>query len=237
MTTSRPLPTQSIHPLNDGSFSAPGGAPIGQPDPSDKRERILDAAIQVFAERGFYHARVSEVAAAAGVAGGTIYNYFKSKDDLLISLFEDRMDAILADFRSRLDGLDSASDRLRRFIELHLEMVAGDPALAEVLTVELRQSSKFMREYKALKFGEYLLVIEDIIERGRARGEFRDDVDARILKRVIFGALDEVSLFWVDARRNDNLQPYALDRAAEQIWRVCVGGLLPSPDRHERSTP
>ncbi|MCB9541899.1 MAG: hypothetical protein H6703_05555 [Myxococcales bacterium] len=98
-------------------------------------------------------------------------------------------------------------------------MVAGDPALAEVLTVELRQSSKFMREYKALKFGEYLLVIEDIIERGRARGEFRDDVDARILKRVIFGALDEVSLFWVDARRNDNLQPYALDRAAEQIWR------------------
>lgn len=212
--------------------SPPRRCPISQPDASDKRQRILSAAIRVFAERGFYHARVSEVAAEAGVAGGTIYNYFKSKDDLLICLFEDRMDAILCDFRARLAGIESAAARLQRFIELHLEMVAGDPALAEVLTVELRQSSKFMREYKALKFGEYLALIEEIVEQGRERGEFRADVDPRILKRVVFGALDEVSLFWVDARRNDNQQPYALDRAAEQIWRVCLGGL-----RHERSNP
>lgn len=217
--------------------SAPGGVPIGQPDPSDKRRRIIDAAVQVFAERGFYHARVSEVAAAAGVAGGTIYNYFKSKDDLLICLFEDRMDAILQGFRSELAGLERATDKLRRFIELHLQMVADDPHLAEVLTVELRQSSKFMREYKARKFGEYLAEIEQIIDAGRADGEFRADVDARILKRVVFGALDEVSLFWVDARRNENQQPYPLDRAAEQIWRVCVAGLSNMPDRQERSTP
>lgn len=217
--------------------SAPRRCPIGQPDPSDKRRRIIDAAVHVFAERGFYHARVSEVAAAAGVAGGTIYNYFKSKDDLLICLFEDRMDAILQGFRSELAGLLTAADKLRRFIELHLQMVEGDPHLAEVLTVELRQSSKFMREYKARKFGEYLAEIEQIIEAGRASGEFRADVDARILKRVVFGALDEVSLFWVDARRNDNQQPYALDRAAEQIWRVCVAGLSPTLVRQERSTP
>ena len=148
--------------------------------------------MQVFAERGFYHARVSEVAAAAGVAGGTIYNYFKNKDDLLICLFEDRMEAILRGFRSELEGLASATEKLRRFIELHLQMVAGDPHLAEVLTVELRQSSKFMREYKARKLGAYLAEIEQIIEAGRASGEFRPDVDARILKRVVFGALDEV---------------------------------------------
>lgn len=211
-----------------------GGALIAQVDPSDKRRRILDAAVRVFAERGFYHARVSEVAAEAGVAGGTIYNYFKSKDDLLISLFEDRMAAILADFRERLVGIESARERLRRFIELHLDMVKSDPPLAEVLTVELRQSSKFMREYKARPFKEYLSLIEALVEEGRTRGEFRADVDPRILKRVVFGALDEVSLFWVDARRQDTHEPYALDRAAEQIWRVCVDGLSPP---EERSTP
>lgn len=202
--------------------------------PGDKRERIIEAAIRVFAERGFYHARVSEVAAEAGVAGGTIYNYFRNKDDLLICLFEDRMEAILADFRAELEGIESVADRLRRFVELHLDMVARDPHLAEVLTVELRQSSKFMREYKARKFGEYLAVLENLIVEGVERGELRSDVDPKILKRALFGALDEVSLFWVGARRAQNPQPYALEDAAEQIWRLYAEGLIRPP---ERSTP
>lgn len=214
----------------------PRRRPISQPAPSergDKRERIIEAAIKVFAERGFYHARVSEVAAEAGVAGGTIYNYFRNKDDLLISLFEDRMEAILADFRAELAGLDSATDRLRRFVELHLAMVARDPQLAEVLTVELRQSSKFMREYKARKFGEYLGLLEGLVVEGVERGEFRADIDPRILKRALFGAIDEVSLFWVGARRARNPQPYALADAADQIWRLYAGGLI----RPQESTP
>jgi len=187
----------------------------------------------VFAERGFYHARVSEVAKEAGVAGGTIYNYFRNKDDLLISLFEDRMEAILAHFRDEMQGIEGAADRLRRFVELHLAMVAEDPQLAEVLTVELRQSSKFMREYKARKFGEYLAMLENLIVEGVEQGVFRADVDPRILKRALFGALDEVSLFWVGAGRAQNPQPYALEAAAEQIWRLYAGGLM----RPQESTP
>lgn len=214
--------------------SAPTGRrpPISQQAPG-KRERILEAAITVFAERGFYHARVSEVAREAGVAGGTIYNYFENKDDLLISLFEDRMQTILADFRSELDGIAGAGDRLRRFIELHLAMVEANPQLAEVLTVELRQSSKFMRQYKARKFGEYLALLENLIVEGIEREEFRPDVDPKILKRALFGAIDEVSLFWVGARRAENPQPYALEAAADQIWRLYAGGLL----RPQESTP
>lgn len=191
----------------------------------------------MFAERGFYHARVSEVAAHAGVAGGTIYNYFRNKDDLLISLFEDRMERILGSFRARIADKASASERLRAFCEHHLAMVAQEPRLAEVLTVELRQSWKFMREYKARKFGEYLALLESIIDDGRASGEFRSDVDPKILKRVLFGALDEVSLFWVGTMRNDNPQPYALEHAGEQIWRLVAGGLLRAPDSPDRSTP
>lgn len=179
----------------------------------------------MFAARGFYNARVADIAREAGVADGTIYLYFKNKDDLLISLFEDRMDAILSRFRAELSRVPDASGRLRRFIELHLSMVAEDPTLAEVLTVELRQSAKFMREYKAPKFGEYLDLLGQTVELGRQTGEFRSDVDTGILKRAVFGALDEVSLYWASSRR----RPYGLEAAADQLWSLCTQGLVPRP--------
>jgi TetR/AcrR family fatty acid metabolism transcriptional regulator len=201
-----------------------GGPAIATPrtETRDKRRRILDAAVGVFAARGFYNARVSDIAREAGVADGTIYLYFKNKDDLLISLFEDRMEGIIAAFREKLTATDSARVRLRVFVETHLRMVADQPSLAEVLTVELRQSSKFMREYKAPKFQEYLGLLEEIVELGRQSGEFREDLDPRITKRVLFGALDEVSLYWVSTRR----KPYSLERAAEEILSICASGVF-----------
>ena len=123
---------------------------------NDKRDRILNAAVSVFADRGFFQSRVSDIADAAGVAGGTIYLYFKSKDDVLISLFEDRMDKIIVRVKNELEAEKSAQSKLSMFIEQHLSMVEQHPELAEVLIVELRQSSKFMREYRPVKFAEYL---------------------------------------------------------------------------------
>jgi TetR/AcrR family fatty acid metabolism transcriptional regulator len=208
---------------------------------SDKRARILDAAVEVFAQRGFFHARVSDVAHAAGVAGGTIYLYFKNKDDLLINLFEDRMEAILVLLRAELATLDSASARLRRMLDLHLSMVSNQPALAEVFTVEVRQSAKFMREYTPEKFVEYLGLLEQILEEGCASGEFRPDVDPKVLKLVLFGALDEVSLFWIRSRRDGLQPPYDLKRAADEIWALCTASLVrdtavsTASDRQQRS--
>lgn len=191
---------------------------------NDKRERILDAAVQVFAQRGFFQSRVSDIAKEAGVADGTIYLYFKNKDDLLISLFEDRMEGIIATFRGELDQIATPEARLHRFIEMHLALVEEKPQLAEVLTVELRQSSKFMREYRAPKFAEYLGILVEILEMGRERGVFRADLEARILCRVLFGALDEVSLVWSSSRR----EKYDLGEAAREIWNLCARGLLSS---------
>src|SRR5437667_1275842 len=114
---------------------------------ADKRERILDAAERSFARHGFFAAKVSDVAKEAGVADGTIYLYFKSKDDLLISLFEDRMGQIIAALRTALKGERTAVGKLHRFVELHLGLVEKQRALVQVLTVELRQSAKVMREY------------------------------------------------------------------------------------------
>src|SRR5258706_7229585 len=112
-----------------------------------KRERILDAAVKVFAQEGFYNAKVSQIAHAAGVADGTIYLYFKSKDDLLISLFEDRMERVNANLRAALAASPNAVDRLRTVVRLHLQLVVENRHMAEVICVELRQPSKFIKEY------------------------------------------------------------------------------------------
>ena len=211
-------------PTASGSASA--GRANGEENPRrrERRTRILNAAVRVFAARGFHHSRVSDVAREAEVADGTIYLYFKNKDDLLISLFEERMEGIVDTFKNAVRGLESPRARLRRFIELHLEMVADQPELAEVLTVELRQSAKFMREYKAPKFSEYLDILREIIRDGQQRGEFRREVDPALTRRIIFGALDEVSLYWVSTRRPRE----TLQHAVEELWHLCAGGLLAS---------
>lgn len=169
----------------------------------EKRVRILDAALKVFATRGFYNAKVSEVAREAGVADGTIYLYFESKDALLIALFEDRMQRIIAranDELARSEG--SILDKIRQAIALHLSLVVDDPDLAEFITVELRQSGKFIKEYDNPKFTEYLRIFRDLILAGQEQGLIRRTVDARLVVRAIFGALDELLLTLSLTHRN-----------------------------------
>src|SRR5687768_11869220 len=128
----------------------------------DKRERILDAAERIFARHGFFAARVSEVAKEAGVADGTIYLYFKSKDDLLISVFENRMAHVNDQLRAAIADLPPG-EQLRAFIHAYLRMVSDEPTAVEVLTIELRQSSKFMKEYDNPQFADFLRMLGGII--------------------------------------------------------------------------
>jgi TetR/AcrR family transcriptional regulator, fatty acid metabolism regulator protein len=194
----------------------------------NKRERILDAAVKVFAAEGFYAAKVSQIAAEAGVADGTIYLYFKSKDELLINLFEDRMERVLATLRAALAGSGpSAVDRLRRVIELHLDLIEQNPAMGEVITVELRQSAKFIREYDNPKFAEFLRLIAGAIADGQARGELRAELDPQLTARALFGALDEIALSWIvraEGKARGNLQ-----HAARQLGTLFLDGLRAPP--------
>src|SRR5689334_9737095 len=162
----------------------------------DKRDRILKAAVKVFARNGFYATRVSEVAKAAGVADGTIYLYFKSKDELLVSLFEDRVERLLSFMKDDLPRHKHASDKLRRVIEMQLGLFEGERDLAEVITVILRQSTKLMKEFAAPRFTSYLEAIARIIQEGQASGEFRRDLSPTLVARATFGALDGIALTW-----------------------------------------
>jgi TetR/AcrR family transcriptional regulator, fatty acid metabolism regulator protein len=166
----------------------------------DKRERILAAAERIFARHGFFAARVSEIAKEAGVADGTIYLYFKSKDDLLISLFENRMKQVNDKLRRAIADLAPAA-QLRAFIHTYLQLVSEEPAAAEVLTIELRQSSKFMKEYDNPQFADFLRMLGGIIADGQARGELDAAIPSHIAARMIFGIVDELALAWVLAKQ------------------------------------
>lgn len=160
---------------------------------SDKRTRILSGALKAFAKKGFYNTRISEIAVEAGVADGTIYLYFKNKDDLLISLFEDRMDWLNQRMEKELVGLVCPKARIRKLIELHCMLAIDDPDLAEFITVELRQSSKFVKEYENPKFHDYLKILEAVLIDGQ-KEIFQSNLNVRLIARAIFGALDEVLL-------------------------------------------
>lgn len=189
----------------------------------DKRDRILKAAVKVFARAGFHATRVSEVAKAAGVADGTIYLYFKSKEELLTSLFEDRVEKLLAHVKEQLPKQKNAPERLRAIIDMQLGLLEGERELAEVITVILRQSTKIMKELAAPHFLAYLDLIAKVIAEGQAAGDFRRDVSPNLAARAIFGALDGITLTWALGRAEQG----ALARAASQLGDVLLRGLAP----------
>jgi len=207
---------------------------------NDKRVRILAAAERVFAKRGFFASRVSEIAKDAGVADGTIYLYFKSKDDLLISLFEARMKQVNAVLREAIAAVPAAQpiEQLHAFIRAYLRLVHDEPAAAEVLTIELRQSSKFMKEYENVEFADFLRMLGGLIAAGQARGEIDASVPSHVAARMIFGMLDELALAWVLAKQPirssaiaatpPGIRPKKFDivRAADWVVALVSSGLV-----------
>ncbi len=207
---------------------------------NDKRERILLAAERIFARHGFFAARVSEIAKEAGVADGTIYLYFKSKDDLLISLFEQRMTQVNTALRAAIDGI-TPQQQLRAFIKAYLQLVNDEPCAAEVLTIELRQSSKFMKEYDNPQFVDFLRMLGGILAAGQERGELDATIPAHVAARMIFGMIDELALAWVLARQPSistgapGTRPKKFDivRAADWVVSLVTNGLTSSTGKEK----
>lgn len=198
----------------------------------DKRERILVAAERIFARHGFFAAKVSDVAKEAGVADGTIYLYFKSKDDLLISLFERRMQQVNEHLREAIGGIESPRAQLETFIRTYLQLVHDEPTAVEVLTIELRQSSKFMKEYENPQFADFLRLLGGIIAAAQDKGELADSIPAHIAARMIFGVLDELALAWVLTKQSfgggaAGTRPKKFDivRAADWVITLVTRGL------------
>lgn len=193
----------------------------GPNDGGEKRDRILRAAVTIFSRKGFFNSKVSEIARAASVADGTIYLYFRNKDDLLISLFEEKMGEVVADVRRRIADGGNSLEKLKIFIENHMDLLEREAGLVEVLQVELRQSTKFLKDYTPVKFFEYLEIISDILEEGKREGVLRPDLNVSIARRAIFGALDELSLTYILSRK----PKYHPTVTAAELCRLLLEGL------------
>jgi TetR/AcrR family fatty acid metabolism transcriptional regulator len=192
----------------------------------DKRDTILRAAIDTFAARGFFNAQVADVARAAGVAAGTVYLYFRGKDDLLVSIFERTMKTAIAEGRRSVERLTDPRDRLREIARMHLDRLGRDRALAVVVQVELRSSTKFMEQFSASHVREYLGIIRETIVEGQAAGVFRSEINPTLAAKIVFGALDEMATNWILSRRK-----YSLVDEADAIVDLLVGGLAAEAGR------
>lgn len=187
----------------------------------DKREAILRAAIKVFAGKGYFNSKVADIAGQAGIADGTVYLYFKSKDEILHSIFDRAMAEFIAEGRRELADITDPSEKLHRIAELHLEKLGADRDLAIVFQVELRGSTKFMQEFSAAGFAEYLDIIRKTIAEGQQSGFFRSDLKPIIGAKILYGALDEMVTNWVLSKKSYQLAPMA-----GEVLKIFFGGVL-----------
>ncbi len=187
---------------------------------ADKREAILRAATRVFARNGYFNSKVADIAGAAGVADGTVYLYFKSKEEILHSIFDRSVDQAVADGRKQLENIEDPREKLRRIAWLHLERLGADRDLAVVFRVELRGSTKFMEEFSAAGFAEYLGLIRATFEEGQSAGVFRRELNAKVMAKILFGALDEMATNWIISKRRYKLAPMA-----DQVLDIFLNGV------------
>jgi TetR/AcrR family fatty acid metabolism transcriptional regulator len=182
---------------------------MARPKSDDKRARILQAAVKVFARKGYFAARVSEIARRAGVADGTIYLYFRGKEDLLVSLFDEVMSVHVAEVKAALPKVPTTEGKLRAVAEAHLQTLGGNRDLAVVFQVELRQSTKFMERFTASWLQDYFVLLHDIIAAGQKRGDLRADLPVKVASKAFFGALDEMVTSWILGRKSYDLAKLA----------------------------
>jgi len=191
-----------------------------RPPIADKREAILRAAIGVFAHNGYFNSKVADIAKEAGVADGTVYLYFKSKEEILHSIFDRSVEEAIAEARKQLVVISDPKEKLRRIALLHLERLGSDRDLAVVFQVELRGSTKFMEEFSKAGFAEYLTLIRSTIEEGQQAGIFRPELNAKVVSKILFGALDEMATNWILSKRRYKLPPMA-----DQVLDIFLNGV------------
>ena len=187
---------------------------------AEKYQRILDAAVAVFAEKGFFTARISDIADRADVADGTVYLYFKNKEEILMTAINTAFDAFMRQARTELEKLASPADRLRRLAFLHLEALGSNRNLAVVFQMELRQSTRFLSEFSHHHMIEYLALARTAISDGQASGVFRPEMPAKVAANCFFGALDEMVTSWVL-----NQHEYRLANVADTVVDIFLNGM------------
>lgn len=195
----------------------------------DKRTVILDAALKTFVKRGYSETKVAEIASEAGVAEGTLYNYFQNKEGLLLALFDEKWGGIIGGIRGKISRLDDPSKKLKAIFSQVVIMFKKNRQLAELFMVDVKQSSIFLNNYTINRIVEFLDLIEEVLVEGKQKGVYRRDLDTRVAKMIIFGAAQGILLSWVlsesAAVRNKTFK-FSIYQAAKTLKDVFKSGLV-----------
>lgn len=186
----------------------------------DKYRRILQAAVTVFAEHGYFNSRVSDIAKRAKVADGTIYLYFKNKEQILMAALDQAFDTFMETARTELAAIKDPRAKLRKLAFLHLDRLGANRGLAMVVQTELRQSAKFLSEFSHRHMVAYFDMVREILREGQAAGHFRPDISDRIAANVFFGSLDSLVTSWLLSDHE-----YQLSASADGVADVILAGL------------
>jgi TetR/AcrR family fatty acid metabolism transcriptional regulator len=187
----------------------------------DKRRMLLDAAVRVFARKGYHAARVGDIAEEAGVAYGLLYHYFSSKEEVLRNVFRETWRALIATIRSVAEGDEAPREQLRKVCEILLRSWRRDPDLVRVLVLEVTRSQLLAGEMDEIT--ESFRAIAEIVARGQADGSIRSDLDPLLASYVFYGAIDELLTGWVLGRLPDSEEDVA--RAEHTVVEIVAGGL------------
>ncbi|MDN4072671.1 TetR/AcrR family transcriptional regulator [Fictibacillus terranigra] len=185
-----------------------------------KYDKIIDAAVNVIAVHGYHQSQVSKIAKQASVADGTIYLYFKNKEDLLVSVFNEKMGTFIERTGSELKSKKSATEKLLTLIEMHFRLLDADHQLSIVTQLELRQTNRALRAKIGEVLKRYLSLIDLILKEGMEENAFDRSMDTRLARQMIFGTIDETATNWV---MNDHR--YDLPSLAQPVHRMLVNGL------------
>ncbi len=192
------------------------------------RQIILDAALKTFVKNGYSATRVSDIAAQAGVAEGTLYNYFGSKEEMLLALFDEKWGGMIDELRIKVRRLPDPNDKLKVMFSTVIKLFKKDRELAEIFLVDVKQSSMFLNNYTVNRVMDFIDMIEDILKDGQAQGLYRRDLDTKVAKMVIFGAAQGILLGWVlneTAPVRGKSFSYSLARAAVGLRGIFKYGL------------
>jgi len=185
-----------------------------------KYKQIIDAAVIAIAENGYHQAQISKIAKQAGIADGTIYLYFKNKEDILISVFQEKMGVFVESLQEIIQNGESSTQKLSQMIDNHFNVLAQDRHLATVTQLELRQSNKEIRLKINSILKEYLKLLDEILIEGMVNGEFNSTMDVRIARQMVFGTIDETITTWVI-----NEFRYDLIDTAPKVKHLLLNGL------------
>ncbi len=196
------------------------GGKINKNNKNDKYHLILEAAVKVFARQGFYQSTVAQIAKEAGVADGTIYLYFKNKDDILVQFFSYRTRQVFDRFRAEVKKANNSLDKLRNLIRRHLTEFQRDRDMAVVYQVETHQNSRLAESQIREMSVMYQDLVSEIVELGQQEGNIRKDLYVGLVKRFILGAVDEVINTWLHSEKE-----YDLVSMADPLVDLFVRGI------------